>query len=126
MENRGQPLQRMVQQRVIGRIVFGVFLVLQQRKAQAFSGRSVAGALEAKTLQVRSAFALIDIRNWRPVAGNLVAYVAPAVDDLAEGSGIGDTIANGGRPGVERPFDIAAKDKDSLIVRRKCRLLRQA
>ena len=102
MENRGQPLQRMVQQRVIGRIVLGVFLVLQQRKAQAFSGRSVAGALEAKALQVRSAFALIDIRNRRPVAGNLVAYVAPAEDDLAVGSRIGDTVANAGWPEIGR------------------------
>ena len=116
----------MVQQCVIARIVLGVFLVFQQRKAQAFSGRRVAGALEAKALQVRSAFALIDIRNWRPVAGNLVAYVAPAEDDLAVGSRIGDTIANAGRPGVQRPSDIAAKDKDNLIIRRKRRLVRQA
>jgi septum site-determining protein MinD len=28
-------------------------------------------------------------------------------------------------PGVQRPFDIAAKDEDNLIVRRKCRFARQ-
>ena len=61
MENRRQPLQRMIQQGIVGRIVLGVFLVLQQRIAQAFGCRSIARALEAETLQVSSALTLIDI-----------------------------------------------------------------
>jgi hypothetical protein len=100
MENRREPLQRMVQQRVIGRIVLGVFLMLQKRIAQAFSRQGVARGLEAQTFQVRSAFTLIDVRNRRPVAGDLVANVAPAVDQLAVGSGVGDAVPNGGRPRI--------------------------
>ena len=49
-------------------------------------------------------------------AGDLVANVTPAIDDLAVGSGIDDPIADGRRAGVQRPFDIAAKDKDSFTT----------
>ena len=36
-ENRGQPLQRVIQQGDVGGIVLGVFFVIEKRVAQTFS-----------------------------------------------------------------------------------------
>jgi hypothetical protein len=40
--------------------------MVQKRIDQAFPAGGIAGTLEAKALQVRSAFPLVDIRNGRP------------------------------------------------------------
>src|SRR6266699_4856094 len=116
MKNWREPPQWIIQQCIIGGIVLGVFLAIQKRVAQAFSRGGIVGTLEAKALQVRPASTLLDIGNGWPIAGDLVAHVALAVDNLAVSGGIGDAIANGRRPGVQRPLDIASKDHHNLIA----------
>src|SRR5258706_14947073 len=68
---------------------------------------------------------MVDVGNGWPVAGDLVAHVTLAVDNLSVSGGIGHAIANGRRPGVQRPLDIASKDHNNVIVSGMYRFRRQ-